>query len=151
MNFRPATLDDFDALHALFVACGDALATQGFDNWRDDPSARLRRDLASGGTYLAHDAHGALATFRLARTDDDTAYVGRVAVRPDAQAQGLGTACLREAEVRARALGATRLRLDVLAANARLRGFYERLGYEATGAEVERDGWRFASYAKALA
>lgn len=57
---------------------------------------------------------------------------------------------MREAERRAGALGATRVRLDVLDANGGLRRFYERLGYAAAGDLVERDGWRFATYEKSI-
>lgn len=147
-TFRRATDADFDALHALFVACGAALAEEGFDNWRDDPAERLRRDLATKEVYVAHDVSGLVATFALAAIDDG-AYVGRVAVRPDAHGRGIGAVCMRAAEERARAIGVAMVRLDVLAANARLRAFYERLGYHHVG-DVRRDRWTFASYQRRL-
>lgn len=57
-------------------------------------------------------------------------YLGRLAVLPDHQRQGIGAALIAEVERRARELGKNRVRLGVRVALPHLRDRYERLGYE---------------------
>jgi RimJ/RimL family protein N-acetyltransferase len=54
-----------------------------------------------------------------------------------------------QVERRARELGCRAVRFDVLAANERLRAFYQRLGYEMRG-ERTRGAFTFACYDKLL-
>lgn len=63
-----------------------------------------------------------------------SAYFGMFAVRPDAQGRGIGARLLDDAERRAlEVLGASRLRMTVLAPRGELIAFYGRRGFTATG------------------
>ena len=57
MQFRPATLDDFDAVVAITTAGREFLASQGLDQWQGgNPSPeRVREDIERGYDYLAVD------------------------------------------------------------------------------------------------
>lgn len=153
------------AVHAVLVACGAHLARQGFHNWDPPhPLARLSADVAAREVWAVWMGDGGVAaTFTLGTTpphpDDPPAwrdpgapalYLSRLAVHPGAQGHGLGAWCMGRVERRARELGCRAVRFDVLAANARLRGFYERLGYEPRG-ERTRKPYAFACYDKLLA
>jgi ribosomal protein S18 acetylase RimI-like enzyme len=155
-----------EAVHALLVACGAEMTRRGFMNWSVPyPLDRLRADAVGREVYLVHQAGeaGPVATFTIGVTpsrvyDDDAIweepgspalYLNRLAVSPSAQGGGLGSWCMREIEAMALLRGCRAVRFDVLAANAGLRGFYERLGYRARG-EREHDGWRFACYERRL-
>jgi GNAT superfamily N-acetyltransferase len=76
-----------------------------------------------------------VACCHLALEHADTVYFGLFAVRPDAQGLGLGTAVVAEADRRARAWGASRLRMTVISARVDLLAWYHRLGFEPTGAK----------------
>ena len=52
-----------------------------------------------------------------------------VAVRPDRQRRGIGSALVRRVEAALEALGCPKLNLQVRASNAAVVAFYERLGY----------------------
>ena len=75
-----------------------------------------------------------VACCHLALERADTAYLGLFAVRPDAQGGGLGSAVVAEADRRARAWGASRLRMTVISARTDLLAWYHRLGFAPTGA-----------------
>ena len=64
---------------------------------------------------------------------DGTCYVGMLAVRPEAQARGLGRTMLAAAEAHARTAGARRLEMTVIAQRAELIAWYERHGFADTG------------------
>ena len=56
-------------------------------------------------------------------------YVNDVYVADDARGAGVADALMNAAEVHCRALGATSMKLFVLANNERARAFYERIGW----------------------
>ena len=74
--------------------------------------------------------------YHFERRGDGSAYVGMVTVDPDRQATGLGKQLLADAEVRARAAGASILKLSVIADRKELIAYYERRGFRATGVEL---------------
>lgn len=96
----------------------------------------LEVDLAEPATtfLVAEDAHGLLACCAVTNRANATAYFGTFAVRPRAQGSGIGTRMLAAAEEHARAAGATRMEMTVLAQRSDLLAWYARRGYQATGA-----------------
>jgi GNAT superfamily N-acetyltransferase len=161
LDFVLASLDDLAAIRALLAACGRRLAEQGFRNWLDyDPGARLEADLAEREVWLARDGDMLVGTFTVGIEPihpyppgfvSDGAvrplYLNRVAVDPSVQGRGIGAACVREAEHRARSLRCDVVRLEALATNPDLRSFYERLGYAAV-ATRSRAPWTFTTFVK---
>lgn len=143
---RPATDDDVPAVVALVQSAyrGDASragwTTEAdlLDGQRAD-DAMVRALLAApGSAVLVLDddpaAGGALlACCHVQERADGSCYVGMLAVRPEAQARGLGRVMLGAAEARARAAGADRLEMTVIAQRAELIAWYERLGFADTG------------------
>lgn len=82
--------------------------------------------------------------FILIRVVADEAEILTLAVRPAARRRGLGARLTADAAARARALGATRLFLEVAEDNPAARGLYAALGFEAAGRRrgyyARRDG-----------
>ena len=56
-------------------------------------------------------------------------HINRVAVLKSHRRQGVGAALVREAEARLRALGCTKINLQIRAANHAVASFYRGLGY----------------------
>jgi len=75
--------------------------------------------------------------------DGHRGWVYYLAVAPDQQRQGYGKTLMSACENWMRARGVRKLQLMVRAANSRVIGFYERLGYK--DAEVVVLGKRFTS------
>ncbi len=98
----------------------------------------LRTDLATGRVLTLRLTGGGpiVACVHLDRADDDTWYLSSVAVDPERQASGLGTALLAEVERQARLAGAPRLQMTVIQLRDTLIAWYERCGYRRTGATV---------------
>lgn len=142
---RPATDDDVAAVVALVQSAyrGDA-SRAGWTTEADLLDGRRADDemvqallSAPGSTVLVLDGapgdSGLLACCHVQERADGSCYVGMLAVRPDAQARGLGRVMLGAAEARALAAGADRLEMTVIAQRAELIAWYERLGFADTG------------------
>ena len=125
-----------------------ARAAFGGATWREAVSLRrlvLRAPL--GLDFAAEELAGEAAQAMLVLRDGERvaatlllvppaasggdARVRQMAVLPDRQGRGFGTALMRRAEEEARGLGAAAI---VLHARTGARGFYARLGYRAEGA-----------------
>jgi GNAT superfamily N-acetyltransferase len=141
VRIRPARPGDRPSLLALA-----SRLVIGIAPWRD-PSTMLgamqrfiMEDLDRMGpqsTMLVAEAeaeHGAPLGFvsiahHVNFTGETQAYIGELAVREDAEGQGVGRALVHAAESWAREQGYTLVVLDTGAANPRARAFYQRLGY----------------------
>lgn len=169
LELRRATVGDAPRLQAIVAAAGLAMAEQGFSNWlTPDATERLVEDIATREVYLAVPLESSnwgqspIATFTIgdrARrpyvpepwVDPATSalYLNRLAVDPGLQGNGIGRWCLEQIERLARERGARAVRCDVLTANTRLRGLYERAGYEPRG-ERGHAGWIFTCYERVI-
>jgi GNAT superfamily N-acetyltransferase len=140
--FREADEADLAAVDALVQSAfrGDT-SRRGWtteadllDGQRTDPEA-LADIIASenGALLLAEDDGEIAACCHLERRADATAYLGMLSVSPVRQAGGFGRALLDEAERRAGAFGAVRMRMTVIRQRTELVEWYERRGYHRTG------------------
>ncbi|CAN5335653.1 GNAT family N-acetyltransferase [soil metagenome] len=145
--FRPATLADVEALHALVTNAyrGDA-ARLGWtheadllDGQRTDVEA-LAEVVADPDKVILMAHHGGvlIGCVMLSRQDDGSAYLGMLSVDPVRQASGLGRRLLvaaeGEAAVRYRS---DRIEMTVIHQRPELIAWYERRGYALTGATAE--------------
>jgi GNAT superfamily N-acetyltransferase len=90
---------------------------------------RMHQSIEPDGWVGAHDASGMIGVGGFV-SFGACAYIGLMAVRPDAQRRGVGDAVFREILRRCDALGRRLLLLDASAAGAPL---YERHGFEDRG------------------
>lgn len=65
----------------------------------------------------------------LGRFDGRRGWVNHLAVAPDRQGQGLGSALMKELDLRLQAAGCQKVNLLIEPTNVQVQGFYERLGY----------------------
>lgn len=92
-------------------------------------AAALAELLASPGVVAAAEDDG----FILIRVVADEAEILTLAVRPTARRAGLGARLVEAATVRAAALGAERMFLEVAESNAAARALYARSGFVEMG------------------
>lgn len=84
---------------------------------------------AGYGGWVAH-RHGRIVGFSMTLYAPDLAHLLVIAVAPDAQRGGVGTALVRHCEKEAKARGLPALLLEVRPSNAQARAFYDRHGFE---------------------
>jgi GNAT superfamily N-acetyltransferase len=127
---RPAVLEDAPGIAALLVALGYPCSTE-------DAATRLKhlRDEPEQQLWLAEEHGEAIAMLAMdiryylplgARTCRITALV----VLEAFQGRGIGKRLLREAEIKARQAGATRVELTTAAHREQAHQFYRACGYE---------------------
>lgn len=80
----------------------------------------------------------------------DAGYVHRLMVDRTAAPRGLGRAMLDRAERRIAEEGRPYARLDCVADNPRLRGYYEGAGYTVVGEQPHKQGGKGSPYAVTL-
>ena len=104
-----------------------ALHAEAFDTPWD--AASLSALLASPGVFAVEQPDG----FILIRVVADEAEILTLAVRPAARRSGLGGRLVEAAVVRAAALGAERMFLEVAEDNVAARALYARAGFHQAG------------------
>ena len=146
LSFRPASLGDVDAVVALVDSAyrgetsraGWTTEADLLDGQRTDAEQVSDIVRAEGSVVLLAQQDGAVAACcELRHWGRDVAYFGMFAVRPGLQGRGVGRALIREAERHAvERWQATVMRMTVIRQRTELIGWYERLGYAATGEVV---------------
>ena len=104
-----------------------AIHAEAFDAPWD--AAAFRDLLAQPGVIVRDEAEG----FILIRVVADEAEILTLAVRPQARRRGVAARVTTEAAAAAKALGATRLFLEVAEDNPGARALYAALGFEPAG------------------
>ena len=129
MIVRDATREDLRHLKAL-EAAADTTYEQLFGplDW-EPPSTGAWRARQPGFLLVAGEP-GTVVGFAHVLWLQGTAHLEQLAVHPDAQRRGTGTALVRAVLARAAAEGHRRLTLSTYADVAWNRPFYERLGFE---------------------
>ncbi len=154
-SFAVATEADAGALAALRNAVADALTWKyGHGAWSPTTTeAGVRHEFRQprvSRILVARQGDAVIGTLRLATKKpwaidpayfaavDRPLYLTSMAVHPDRQRQGLGTALIREAEATARAWPADAIRLDAFDAAAGAGAFYVKCGLREVGRVIYR-------------
>lgn len=155
MEFRTATIDDLDALVALYGAATQDMLRQGIDQWDEYYPDReiLTEDVESGDMTLGLlDGEPACAwvvnreyepeyvSGAWEHTGGDFCVLHRLCVNPELQGRGLARQAMARMEKNALDKGFDSVRLDVFSQNLHAQRLYERLGYKHTGEVRFRKG-----------
>ncbi|MFS4439179.1 GNAT family N-acetyltransferase [Paracoccaceae bacterium GXU_MW_L88] len=144
LDFREITRDHLDDLFAIRL-------TDAQDKLIDPPVYTLAQAAYEDGIYLrglwlGTRAIGLLAMIDPQRyldpediDDPDAAYLWRISIDKEAQGQGHGRAAIAHCIEVAKGWGLPRLALGVHDKPESALGFYEKLGFQRTGA-VDEDG-----------
>ena len=107
-------------------------------------TADWQRWLSPGATFVLEDAARALGIVAGVHDETDSAVVHLMAmwVSPALRGSGAADALVAAVFLWAKSEGAASVQLKVIQGNDRARGFYERMGFRATGQEEirQRDG-----------
>jgi GNAT superfamily N-acetyltransferase len=130
---RP-TLRDIDALNRVFSeSFTDRYTRDGLSGVRVphlNPLVwRYAIEDAGDGAMVWRDAAGAIAAFNMVHRSGAEGWMGPIAVRPDLQSEGLGTAMVRAGIEWLEANGATTIGLETMPRTVENIGFYSRLGF----------------------
>ncbi len=109
---------------ALFMFTGPRLS------WPLNPDQLLamESDLLGAWMVIDEENNEPVGHFDL-RTDNCTAWLGRVLINPSQRGRGLSHVLIRLAIEQARTLGVRQLRLNVIVGNERAISTYERAGF----------------------
>ncbi|GLU58496.1 GNAT family N-acetyltransferase [Arthrobacter sp. TES] len=105
--------------------------------------------IAASGDALLAWSDDQLVGMLITRLEDPALHIHNLAVSPDVQGLGLGSALLIEAEQLARRAGRDELRLYTNEAMLENLTFYRRRGYQETHRDIE-DGFRRVYFIKRL-
>lgn len=111
----------------------DALWREAFphDAPRNHAAAAIPKKLAAQPElFLVAVEAGQVIGSVMAGYDGYRGWLNRVAVLRSHQRHGVGAALVRETEIRLKALGCTKINLQIRGANEKVAGFYRALGYD---------------------
>jgi N-acetylglutamate synthase-like GNAT family acetyltransferase len=93
-------------------------------------TAWIEKELDKGVRYYIGEEGGkACGCVALERANPEACYLERLAVRPECREQGCGKALVDHVLAEARALGARRVEIGIIADQKELGAWYERLGF----------------------
>jgi GNAT superfamily N-acetyltransferase len=140
MNVRPARPDEIEVVLDVLADASAWLRARGIEQWpqRFDASWVMPA-IERGETWIGEVEGDVIGTLVVECEDElfwagypaDAGYLHRLAV--SRRGTGLGAQLLRWAERHTAGAGKPWLRLDCVAWNDALRGYYERAGYEHVG------------------
>ncbi|HEU5051065.1 MAG TPA: GNAT family N-acetyltransferase [Gemmatimonadales bacterium] len=130
---RP-TIRDIDALNRVFSeAFTDRYTRDGLTGVRVphlNPLVwRYAIEDAGGGAMIWRDADGGIAGFNMVHRSGTEGWMGPIAVRPDLQSEGLGTAMVRAGIAWLEQENAETVGLETMPRTIENIGFYSRLGF----------------------
>jgi ribosomal protein S18 acetylase RimI-like enzyme len=124
LTVRRFAIEDTDAVLAVWEATGLLRANP---NPRTDIQKKLRH---SPDSFFVGLYGGVIAATVMAGYDGHRGWVYRLAVLPDCQRRGIGTAMVEHAESWLRDQGCPRMKLQVDPDRAGVVEFYRKLGFE---------------------
>lgn len=129
-----ATLRDIDPLNRVFAdAFTDRYSRDGLVGVRVpqlNPTIwRYALEDAGDGAMIWRDAEGHLVAFNIVHRSGSEGWMGPLAVRPDRQAEGLGSAMVTAGIEWLKAEGARTIGLETMPRTVDNIGFYSRLGF----------------------
>jgi GNAT superfamily N-acetyltransferase len=141
-----AQSEDVVAIVALFEDAAVWLESQAIFQWPTEVSPRfytfLRNRIKEKEVFVARGENGRLLGHirfeykpgKIWRDEPmNTAYVRGLVIANDVRGQGVGVLLLNWAQAQSRQRGCTRLRLDCVAENGRLRQYYADYGFAFLG------------------
>ncbi|RKD93558.1 GNAT family acetyltransferase [Halopiger aswanensis] len=140
IEIRPATLEDReqiravarDTWHDTYDELDADTVDETIDEWYGDDA--LEMALSKAGTaFLVAETDGEVVGFTHGVVTEDEGDVLRMAVHPDYQNEGIGTALHERLCEDLQDFNMERMRAIDLASNEGGREFYERQGFERTG------------------
>jgi N-acetylglutamate synthase-like GNAT family acetyltransferase len=142
LEIRKASTNDVEEIISLLNKAAEWIQSKGIDQW--EPGSFDRRELLDrireGEVYVAILQQAIVGTFTLQMHDksvwgdldsnEDFAYVHRLAINNDFRGQGLGLYLLGQAEKIAKGMAKKGVRLDCVSGNSILKNYYKSVaGY----------------------
>lgn len=124
LTIGPIEDADIDAVVQLWIDCD---LTRPWNDPRADIAQARRSGCAE--ILVARDVDGRVLATSMVGDDGHRGWIYYVAVAPDLQGTGLGRRMIAAVEEWMRARGIQKSQLIIRATNAKVRGFYEALGY----------------------
>ena len=151
---------DFERVLEILEEASRWLSSKGFETqWRSSPTFRqtIRDSIDRGEVYVAKDMRKTVGTVTLQWSDKkfwgelpfDAGYIHKLAIARSHAGKRLGFRMLQWAEAKARFEGKRYLRLDCLAGNMTIRGYYEKAGFVHVR-DTNAPGWKASLYEKKL-
>lgn len=137
---------DFNRVYDIYMHAA-VVPYLGFDPIPREAFGKVFDPLLESGCFYVFEVEGEVMGFYKAQRHlgraAHVAYLGTLAVAPEAQGRGVAGAMLRDALARLLSAGVTRVELTVEADNPRAIAFYERLGFVHEG--TQRAAYKRAS------
>lgn len=126
IRLREFTLDDYDAVYALWQNAGDGLGI-GRSDTRDEIAKKLQRD---PDLFLVAEEDGKIIGTVIGGYDGRRGLIYHLAVARAYRERGIGTLLMDEVERRLRAKGCLRAYLLIKRGNEEVVEFYHHRGWE---------------------
>ena len=127
MRIRIMTIEDYDAIYALWLSC-KGMGLNNVDDSREGIARYLARN--PGTCFVAEEADQILGVI-MAGHDGRRGFIYHTSVSPDARGRGIGTRLANAAMDALKAEGISKVALVAFTRNEAGNAFWEKMGFEA--------------------
>ena len=135
MDIRMLTMDDYDALYALWLNC-EGMGLNDIDDSREGIARYLARNPV---TCFAAEENGVLIGAIMSGHDGRRGTICHTAVHPDHRGKGAGRQLVEHALAALKNEGITKVNLVVFSRNKNGNAFWEKMGFIARNDLVYRN------------
>ena len=135
MDIRMLTMDDYDALYALWLNC-EGMGLNDIDDSREGIARYLARNPV---TCFAAEENGVLIGAIMTGHDGRRGTICHTAVHPDHRGKGAGRQLVEHALAALKNEGITKVNLVVFSRNKNGNAFWEKMGFTARNDLVYRN------------
>ncbi len=125
MTVRTMTINDYDAVYALWLSC-QGMGLNDVDDSRDGIAKYLHRNPAT--CFVAEEENRMLGVI-LSGHDGRRGFIHHTAVHPDCRGQGIGKHLVENALAALKKEGISKVALVVFAHNETGNAFWEKMGF----------------------
>ena len=103
----------------------------GYETAHNDPILVLQKkqDIADGLLFVSLSEDGEVTGTVMCGYDGHRGWIYSLAVRPDLQRRGIGTALMSYAEQRLEEIGCMKINLQIMEGNEKVQSFYAAIGF----------------------
>ena len=127
MNIRIMTINDYEAVYALWMSCA-GMGLNNLDDSKEGIDKFLKRNPET--CFFAEKENDIVGVI-IAGNDGRRGYIYHTAVCPECRKQGIGKALVEQAMEALKNCGINKAALVVFGRNANGNAFWERMGFSA--------------------
>lgn len=140
INIKSAKIEEAELIYNNIKQCADDMANNGLVHWIPYYTIdMIKRDIINNHVFIVELENIVIGNFILTLDEEnDSIYLGKLAIIPNYEGQGIGSRCLEFIEKYAKEQNVKYIKLDVYEKSIDAIRFYKKNNYKIIGEKPTR-------------